>query len=255
VQQSRCGFRKMRLYFRAVIQHKTTERSQKIKPLFQRKSRDPYQASLYACNKAAAAFEKHGFVSARHSFNKKAAIRARLVARVQQSRSGFRKTRVYFSTAFQHKTTERSQKIKPLFQQKCRNLCTRATKLQRLSKNTALFLSTLQHGLSTQNNREVTKNKAALSTKKPQSVPGFIVRVQQSRSGFRKTRVYFSTAFQHITTGRSQKIKLAVAQAARRCQSRSPLLKPLSVVKAARRCQGRPPLLKLLAAAKATRRC
>jgi hypothetical protein len=131
--------------------------------------------------------------------------------RVQQSRSGFRKTRLYFIM-----------------------------------------------GLSTQNNREVTKNKAALSTKKPRSVPGFIVRVQQSRSGFRKTRFFFSTAFQHKKSVRSQKIKLAVAavaKAAHRYQSYSPLLKPLPAVKAAYRCQGRPPLLKPLAAAKATRRC
>jgi len=35
-----------------------------------------------------------------------------------------------------------------------------------------------------QNNRGVTKNKAALSTKKPRSVPGFIARVQQSRTAF-----------------------------------------------------------------------
>jgi hypothetical protein len=110
--------------------------------------------------------------------------------------------------------------------------CTHATKPQRLSKNAALF----QHGLSTQNNREVTMHKTALATKKPQSVPGFIVRVQQSRSGFRKTRLYFSTAFQHKTTKRSQKIKPAVVKVARRCQSRPPLPKPLSVVKAALCC-------------------
>jgi hypothetical protein len=110
--------------------------------------------------------------------------------------------------------------------------CTRTTKPQRFSKNAALF----QHGLSTQNSRKVTMHKAAHSTKKLQSVPGFIARAQQSRSGFRKTRLYFSTAFQHKTTKRPHKIKLAVAKAARRCRSRSPLLKPLSAVKAARRC-------------------
>jgi hypothetical protein len=48
----------VRLYFSAVFQHKTAGRSQKIKPLFQQQSRDPYQASLRACNKAATAFEK-----------------------------------------------------------------------------------------------------------------------------------------------------------------------------------------------------
>jgi hypothetical protein len=106
----------MRLYFSTAFQRKTTERSQKTKPLFQQKSRNPHQASLCACNKAAAAFEKCGFISARpfvakqlrghkkqsRPFNKKAAIRTRL-----------------------H--------------------CTRTTKPQRLSKNPALF----QHGLST----------------------------------------------------------------------------------------------------------
>jgi hypothetical protein len=51
------------------------------------------------------------------------------------------------------------------------------------------------------------------------------------------------------------KIKLAVAKAVRRYQSRYPLLKPLSAVKAARRCQGHPPLLKPLAIVKAARRC
>jgi hypothetical protein len=37
-------------------------------PLFQQKSCDPYQASLHAYNKAAVAFEKHGFISARMCF-------------------------------------------------------------------------------------------------------------------------------------------------------------------------------------------
>jgi hypothetical protein len=43
-----CGFRQRRLYLTAVIQHKTTERSQKHKAAFV-KSR---AAVLYACNKA-----------------------------------------------------------------------------------------------------------------------------------------------------------------------------------------------------------
>jgi hypothetical protein len=102
--------------------------------------------------------------------------------------------RLYFSTAFQDKTTDRPQQIKPPFQPKRRN--------------------PYQASLYAYN--------------------------KQSRSGFRKTRLYFSTAFQqHKTTGRSQKTKLAVAKAARRCQSRLPLPKPLSVVKAALRCQSR----------------
>jgi hypothetical protein len=68
VQQSRSGFRKTRLYFSAVFQHKTTERSQKTKPLFQQESHDPCQASLHVHNKPAAAFEKCGFISARYVF-------------------------------------------------------------------------------------------------------------------------------------------------------------------------------------------
>ena len=52
----------MRLYFSAVFQHKLTGRSQKTKPLF--------SALLHTHNKAAAAFEKCGFISAR-SFNTK----------------------------------------------------------------------------------------------------------------------------------------------------------------------------------------
>jgi hypothetical protein len=79
-----------RLYFNAVFQHKTTERSQKIKPLCQQKSRDPHRASLHAYNKAETAHEKCGFM-------------------------------LYFGTVFQHKTTERSQQIKPLCQQRSRD--------------------------------------------------------------------------------------------------------------------------------------
>ena len=40
-----------------------------------------------------------------------------------------------------------------------------------------------------QNNRGVTKNKAALSTKKPRTVPGLTARVQQSRTAFDKVSV------------------------------------------------------------------
>jgi hypothetical protein len=56
------GFRKMRLYFSTAFQDKTADRSQQIKPPFQPKKR--------STNKAAAAFEKHGFISAR-PFNTK----------------------------------------------------------------------------------------------------------------------------------------------------------------------------------------
>jgi hypothetical protein len=69
-QQTRSGFRTMRLYFSTAFQHKTTEWSQKKKPLFQQQSRDPCLASLCACNKPAAAFEKCGFISVR-CFNTK----------------------------------------------------------------------------------------------------------------------------------------------------------------------------------------
>jgi hypothetical protein len=96
--------------------------------------------------------------------------------------------RLYFGTIFKHKTTERPQQIKPLFQQKSRDPCQASlyacNKAVRLLKKVALF----QHCFPTrtQTNREVTKNKAALSTKKPRSVPGFIARVQQSRAAFEK---------------------------------------------------------------------
>jgi hypothetical protein len=116
----------------------------------------------------------------------------------QQSRSGFRMLRFNSSAVFQHESTGRTQKQSRFFNKKAairaRLLhCTRATKPQRLSKNTALFLSTFQHGLSTQNNREVTANKAALSTKSrhPHQCP--------------------------------LPKPPAVAKAVRRCQSRSPL--------------------------------
>jgi hypothetical protein len=137
---------------------------------------------LCACNKAAAAFEKGGFISA-WSFNTKQPR-----GHKQQSRSFNKKAAI-----------------------RTRLHCARTTKPQRLSKNTAL----LQHGLSTQNNREVTKLKAALSTKKPRSVPGFIARVQQNRSGFRKTWLYFSAAFQHEITKRPQCTKPLFQQESR----------------------------------------
>jgi hypothetical protein len=41
-------------------------------------------------------------------------------------------------------------------------------------------------GPHTAHNREVTKNKATLSTKMPRSAQGFIARVQQSRTAFDK---------------------------------------------------------------------
>ena len=59
-------------------------------------------------------------------------------------------------------------------------------------------------GLSTLNNREVTMHKAALSTKKPRSAPGFVVRTQQSRSGLFKALAI-------------AKVKLAIAKAALHC--------------------------------------
>jgi hypothetical protein len=52
----------------------------------------------------------------------------------------------------------------------------------RLSTKAALF----HRCFSMQNNREVTKKKAALSTKKPRSVPGLSARVQHSRAAFDK---------------------------------------------------------------------
>jgi hypothetical protein len=56
----------------------------------------------------------------------------------------------------------------------------------RLSTKAALFHYFTAVILSTQNIRKVTKNRAALSTKKPRSAPGLIVRVQQSRTAFDK---------------------------------------------------------------------
>jgi hypothetical protein len=104
-------------YFSAVFQHKTTERSQKIKPLCQQKSRDPHTAPLHACNKAEAAFEKCGFVPAR-SFNtkqprghkNKAALSTKkpwsvpgFIVRVQKSRNGFRRMRFVSARPFNTK--------------------------------------------------------------------------------------------------------------------------------------------------------
>jgi hypothetical protein len=54
-----------------------------------------------------------------------------------------------------------------------------------------LYFSTVAHPKMTERSQ---KNKATLSTKKPRSAPGPIVRVQQSRSDFRNMRRYFVTA-------------------------------------------------------------
>jgi hypothetical protein len=55
------------------------------------------------------------------------------------------------------------------------------------------------------------KKQSRPFNKKPRSAPGFIARVQQSRSGFRKMRLHFSTAFQRKATERSQKNKAALS--------------------------------------------
>jgi hypothetical protein len=120
----------MRHYFSTAFQHKIIERSQKTKPPFQQKSRDPCLASLYAYNKAAAAFEKSGFISAR-PFNAK-----QLRGHKKQSRSINKKSR------------DPNQA----------SLCACSKAAAAFKKSPALF----QHGLSSQNNEEVTKNKAAL---------------------------------------------------------------------------------------------
>jgi len=80
-----------------------------------------------------------------------------------------------------------------------RSLCA-CNKAVRLSKRTALF----QHRPSTQNNREVIKNKAALSTKKPRSVPGLTARVQQGRTAFEKGG-FISTLFFNAKQPRGHK--------------------------------------------------
>jgi hypothetical protein len=141
----------------------------KTMPLFQRKSRDPCQASLHAHKKAAAAFEQCGFISAR-PFNTK------------QPRGHKKQSR-----SFNKKVTVRA-----------RLHCTRATKSAAAFEQRG-FISARPFNTKQPRGH---KNNAALSTKKPRSVPGFIVRMQQSRNGFRKMRLYFSTAFQHKTTER-----------------------------------------------------
>jgi hypothetical protein len=106
---------------------------------------------------------------------------------VQHSRAAFDQGS-FISPLFSNAKQPRGHKtIKPLFQQKAairaRLDCTRATQpygfRQRRPKLFHRFFST-------QNIREVTTNKAALSTKMPRSVPGFIVRVQHSRTAFDK---------------------------------------------------------------------
>jgi hypothetical protein len=54
------------------------------------------------------------------------------------------------------------------------------------------------------------KNKAALSTKKPRSVPGLIVRVQQSRTAFDKGG-FISPLFSNAKEPRGQKNKAALS--------------------------------------------
>jgi hypothetical protein len=175
------GFRKRHLYFNTVFQHKTTERSQKIKPLCQQKSCDPYQALLYAYNTAvwlstkAALFYRYFFNTKQPRGHKnKAALSTKmprsvpgLIVRVQQRPYGFRQRRLYFTAVFQHKTTGRSQ-----------------------------------------------KNKATLSTKKTRSVPGLIVRVQHSRTAFEKG-VFISTLFSTQNNREVKKIKPSFQQKSR----------------------------------------
>jgi hypothetical protein len=62
-------------------------------------------------------------------------------------------------------------------------------------------------------NRKVTKNKAALSTKKPQTAPGFALHCTRATQpyGFRRRRLYFTAIFQCKTTERSQKTKAALS--------------------------------------------
>jgi hypothetical protein len=76
----------------------------------------------------------------------------------------------------------------------------------RLSKRAASF----QHRFSTQNNREVTKNKAALSTKKPRSAPGLIARAQHS-AAFDKGG-FISPLFSNTKQPRGHKNKSRVFQ-------------------------------------------
>jgi hypothetical protein len=87
--------------------------------------------------------------------------------RVQQSRSGFRKMRFYFSAVVQHKITGSSQKKKVLLQQNSCDPCQSGfiARVQQSRSGLKKIAALFQCGLLTQNNREVTKNKAALSTK------------------------------------------------------------------------------------------
>jgi hypothetical protein len=89
------------------------------------------------------------------------------IARVQQSRTAFEEGGFISTLFFNTKQPRGHKKIKPLFQQKSRGPCQASlyacNKAVRLSKKAALF----QHCSSTQNKREATKNKAALSTEKP----------------------------------------------------------------------------------------
>jgi hypothetical protein len=110
-----------------------------------------------------------------------------------------------------------------------------------------------QRGLSTQNNREVTKNKAALSTKKPPSVPGFIARAQQrnkataafEKCGFISVRPFNTKQPRgHKKQSRSFNKKAAIrarlhytrATKPQRLSNNVALFQPLTFVKAARLC-------------------
>jgi hypothetical protein len=107
----------MRLYFGTAFKHKTTERSQKIKPLFQKKKK-PRSVP--------------GFI-----------------VRAQQSRTAFEKGGFISTLFFNTNQPGGHKKLKPLFQQKSRDPHQASlhayNNAVRLSKNTALF----QHGLST----------------------------------------------------------------------------------------------------------
>ena len=99
---------------------------------------------------------------------------------------GFRQRRLYFTAVIQHKTTERSQKHKATFVKSRAAVLCACNKAVRLSTKAAFFYRCY----STQNNREVTTNKAALSTKNAVSRARLDCTRATQPCGFRQRRLY-----------------------------------------------------------------
>jgi hypothetical protein len=131
------GFRQRRLYFTAVFQHKTTERSQKNKAALSTKKPRFVPGLIVHVKHSRTAFDKGGFISPLFSNAKQprghkneAALSTKmprsvsgLIERMQQGRAAFDKGGFISPLFFNTKQPRGQKKPKPLFRQKSRDPC------------------------------------------------------------------------------------------------------------------------------------